>query len=61
MQQAAYDLHKLYPKHIRLVNMKDKTHDRKINLKVQASGVPKHLKDLENLENNSVQLTEFMI
>jgi hypothetical protein len=58
MQQAAYDLHKLYPKHIRLVDMKDKTHDRKINLKVQPSGVPKHLKDLEN---NSVQLTEFMI
>ena len=58
MQQAAYDLHKLYPKHIRLVDLKDKTHDRKINLKVQPSGVPKHMKDIEN---NSVQLTDFMI
>lgn len=58
MQQAAYDLHKLYPKHIRLVDLKDKTHDRKINLKVQPSGVPKHMKDIEN---NSVQLTDFML
>tara|TARA_Y100001937_G_C7113736_1_gene329089 strand:- start:523 stop:1368 length:846 start_codon:yes stop_codon:yes gene_type:complete len=58
MQEAAYELNKLYPKHIKLVNMKDKTHDRKINLKVQPTGVPKHLKDLEN---NSVQITDFMI
>ena len=58
MQAAAIELNRLYPKHIRLVDMKDKTHNRKINLKVQPSGVPKHMKDIEN---NSVQLTEFMI
>lgn len=58
MQAAAVELNRLYPKHIRLVDMKDKTHDRKINLKVQPSGVPKHMKDIEN---NSVQLTDFMI
>lgn len=58
MQAAAIELNRLYPKHIRLVDMKDKTHDRKINLKVQPSGVPKHMKDIEN---NSVQLTDFMI
>ena len=58
MQQAAYDLHELYPRHITLVNLKDKTHNRKINLKVIPKGVPKHVKDLEN---NSVQITDFMI
>ena len=58
MQEAAYELNRLYPKHIKLVNMKDKTHNRKINLKVQPTGVPKHMKDIEN---NSVQITDFMI
>ena len=59
MHTAARELNKLYPKHIKLVNMKDKTHNRKINLKVQPTGVPKHMKDLN--ENNSVQITDFMI
>jgi len=59
MHTAARELNKLYPKHIKLVNMKDKTHNRKINLKVQPTRVPKHMKDLN--ENNSVQITDFMI